>query len=167
MLNEILPTKLTQNIFKMIGSDWMLITAGGTDSYNTMTASWGGMGVLWNKSVAFIFVRPQRHTYGFVEVNDGFTLSFFDEQHRDALQFCGSHSGRDCDKAKTCGLTPITINGKISFEQARLIFVCTKLYGQNLCAENFVQSSLLPTFYPNSDFHKMYVGEITNIYINI
>ena len=73
----------------------MLVTAGNATSFNTMTAAWGAMGYLWNRPVAFIFIRPERYTYEFIERNDGFTLSFLGEEHREAYKICGSHSGRD------------------------------------------------------------------------
>lgn len=68
---------LTFNPFTKIGSEWMLITAGDQSGYNTMTASWGGLGVLWGKNVATCYIRPQRYTKKFVDANDTFTLSFY------------------------------------------------------------------------------------------
>ena len=105
-LKEIKPANIKDNPFKLIGGDWMLITAGTKESFNTMTASWGGLGVLWDKEVAFAFVRPTRHTFGFMEKSPVFTLSFFAEQYRPALEFCGAHSGRDVNKIAQTGLTP-------------------------------------------------------------
>src|SRR5512139_341908 len=105
--SETRPELLSDNPFRLIGADWMLITAGSPDAFNTMTASWGGLGVLWERKVAFCFIRPTRHTYGFIERAGGFTLSFFGEQYRSALQFCGTHSGRDTDKVSGAGLTPV------------------------------------------------------------
>ena len=84
--------EIDQNIIKLIGKDWMLITAGGMDSYNTMTASWGQMGVLWNLPVAICFIRPQRYTYAFTEKEEYYTLTFFEKEYRPALNFCGSKS---------------------------------------------------------------------------
>src|SRR5512137_697572 len=98
---------LTENPFKLIGADWMLITAGTADANNTMTASWGGLGVLWERKVATCYIRPGRYTYGFMEKAPFFTLSFFAEEHRAALRYCGTHSGRNGDKAKEAGLTPV------------------------------------------------------------
>lgn len=151
---------LSDNPFKLIGHDWMLITSGTPDNYNTMTASWGGMGYLWAKNVCFIFVRPSRHTYEFMEKNETFSLSFFTEEWRSALNICGKKSGRDIDKAKETGLKPILAgNQTTGFEQARLIIECKKLYFQDLDASHFLNLSIEKN-YNGSDYHRMYVGEI-------
>ena len=105
-MREIKATEIKENAIKLIGKDWALITAGDESGYNTMTASWGGLGQLWNKDVCFIFIRPQRYTYEFIEKNELFTMSFYPEEYRKALSFCGTKSGRDYDKAKETGLTP-------------------------------------------------------------
>jgi flavin reductase (DIM6/NTAB) family NADH-FMN oxidoreductase RutF len=154
------PADLTGNPFDLVGEKWMLISAGNKKAFNTMTASWGGMGVLWAKKVCFCVVRPGRHTYRFIESADLFTLSFFDESFRGALTFCGSHSGRDVDKVKETGLTPIFANGSVYFAEARLVFVCKKVYFQDIDPANFLDPSMDKAFYPNKDYHRMYVGEI-------
>jgi len=156
---ETQPELLADNPFKLIGKDWMLITAGTPQSFNTMTASWGGMGVLWERKVAFCFIRPGRHTYGFMEKAGEFTLSFFDERHRKALTFCGSHSGRDIDKIKGSGLTPIKENNVLYYEEARLVLVCRKLYFQDISPDRFLDPKI-SEMYPQKDYHRMYVGEI-------
>jgi len=157
---EIKPEQITDNTFKLIGSDWMLITAGTLDAYNTMTASWGGFGVLWNKNVCFCFVRPTRHTYGFMEKADTFTLTFFDEEYRDALKFCGAYSGRDVDKAAKTGLTPVQgSSGSVYFNEARMVIECRKLYYQDIDPANFIDPSIDKN-YSLKDYHRMYVGEI-------
>jgi len=156
---EISPEEIQDNVFKLIGSDWMLITASSMDSYNTMTASWGGLGVLWGDNVSFCFIRPQRHTYNFIEKSEYFTLSFFDEKYKDALQFCGSHSGRDVDKAKATGLTPVEEDGTIYFSEARLVVVCRKIYYQDIEPSNFLVPNLKNN-YLNNDYHRMYIGKV-------
>ena len=102
---ELKPEQITENPFKLVGADWMLVTAGNKDSFNMMTAGWGGFGVLWNKNVCICLVRPSRYTYEFLEKNDTFTLTFFDQSQRSILDFCGRHSGRDYNKAAETGLT--------------------------------------------------------------
>ena len=98
--------EINENAVKLIGKEWMLITAGNMENYNTMTASWGNIGFLWGKPVATIYVRPQRYTLEYIEREECFTLSFFPEQYRKALNICGTKSGRDTDKVKEAGLTP-------------------------------------------------------------
>ena len=119
---------LNFNPFTKIGSEWMLITAGDESGCNTMTASWGGLGVLWGKNVATCYIRPQRYTKKFVDANDTFTLSFYGPEYKQALSICGSKSGRDCDKVKEAGLTPYFTDGTAAFEEAGMVFVCRKLY---------------------------------------
>lgn len=158
------PIEIPDNVFKAIGDEWMLITAGTPESYNTMTASWGTLGILWNLPVAICFIRPQRYTYIFAERSGYYTLSFFDENYRDALQFCGSKSGRDYDKAAETGLKPITTDlGNVSFEQARLILECKKLYTDDLKPDHFIAKELINKNYPKKDFHRFYLGEVVNV----
>lgn len=152
---------LRENVFRIIDKDWFLLTAGSTESYNTMTASWGGLGILWNKPVAFCFVRPTRYTYTFMEKNDCFTMSFFTEKYRKALNACGSKSGRNTDKAALTGLTPVSAeNGTVFFNESRLVLECKKIYYTDIDPARFLEEGIIKN-YPKNDFHRMYVGEIT------
>ena len=154
-------------VFKLIGKDWTLITAKGKnekgeDTVNTMTASWGGMGFLWNRPVAFCFVRPQRYTYALTEQAERFSLCFFDEEYRAALRLCGTKSGRDTDKFKAAGLTPAELDGVPVVAQARLTLICRKLYADTLRKEGFCVPALLEN-YTAGDYHRMYILEIEQI----
>jgi flavin reductase (DIM6/NTAB) family NADH-FMN oxidoreductase RutF len=157
------PEELLLNPFKLILKDNMLITAGPPSAYNTMTAGWGGMGALWSKYVCWCVIRPQRYTYEFMEKAEHFTLSFFEEKYRPALEICGTKSGRDTDKAAAAGLTPIagTLPDTTTFAEARMVFECRKIYFQDLCPENFLDQGI-HDWYPNKDYHRMYVGEVVN-----
>jgi flavin reductase (DIM6/NTAB) family NADH-FMN oxidoreductase RutF len=164
MLKKININDLKQSATKLIGKDWMLVTAGNTESCNTMTASWGGLGELWNRPVAFIFVRPTRYTYEFIERENFFTLSFFEEKHRKTLQLCGTISGRKSDKIAESGLTPVASdNGSVFFQEAKLVLECKKLYFADLNPENFLDQNL-EKHYPHKDYHRVYVAEIVNTY---
>jgi len=158
---------LKVNPFELIGRDWYLITAGKSVSdYNTMTASWGSMGIMWGKNVFTCGIRPNRHTFGFVEDNDCFTVSFFDsDKYREMLSFCGSKSGRDVDKAKETGITPVETDGTVTFEEARLVLVCRKLYAQDIDTEKFTDRDNLK-FYEKDPCHRMYTSEIVAVYEN-
>ena len=162
--SSINPTAITDNVFKLLDKDWMLVTAGNLEHYNTMTASWGHMGIMWNLPVAIAWIRPQRYTFEFAEKYNHFTLSFFTEEYRKALQFCGTKSGRDYDKAKETGLTPVaTDSGNVFFQEARLVLECRKLYSDDLKAEKFIAQDLPTRHYPTRDFHRFYMGEIENV----
>jgi flavin reductase (DIM6/NTAB) family NADH-FMN oxidoreductase RutF len=140
----------------------MLITAGNENSFNTMTASWAGIGFLWQRPVAFIFIRPQRYTLQFVEREAVLTLSFFDETYRRALNICGSKSGRNTDKVSEAGITPVKFPaGSIAFEEASYVFECKKLYADFLKPECFINCNIPKEIYPSNDFHKMFTLEIT------
>lgn len=157
------PKEFNDNVFHLIGSDWMLITAGTPERYNTMTASWGGMGVLWNKNVCTVYIRPTRYTFEFMEANPTFSLCFFESSFRSALNLCGKKSGRDIDKAKETGLIPVAgEHGTVLFSQARLVFECKKLYHHDINPQNFLDENI-ESMYPLKDYHRLYVGEILRI----
>ncbi|MEG0764738.1 MAG: flavin reductase [Pseudoflavonifractor sp.] len=161
MLRAIDPKALDCNVFSLIGDRWMLITAGNETACNTMTASWGGLGMLWNLPVATCYIRPQRYTRTFVEREDYFTLNFFTEEYRPQLKLCGTRSGRETDKVKECGFTVAAGEGAAPyFEEAELVLICRKLYHQNLDPAGFTDPALDGKNYPNHDYHTMYIGEI-------
>ena len=158
---------LKDNFFDAISKEWMLIGAGTKDKFNMMTASWGGIGFLWNKPVAFIFVRHERYTFQFVEDNESLTISFLKEGNRKIYNLCGSKSGRDIDKVKETGLKPlISDKGNVMFEQSRLTFECRKLYADEIKPECFLDKESISKWYGGSHggFHRMYVVEIENVW---
>ena len=157
-----------ENAFDLIGKEWMLVTAGNQEKFNTVTASWGGIGWLWNRPVAFVFIRPERYTHEFVEREGRLTLSFYKEAYRDALKFCGSRSGRDVDKVKETGLTPVALeSGAMTFGEARLTLDCRKLFKASMEEANFIDKSILEKWYnaqPGGSLHDVYVVEIEGVY---
>ena len=160
---EISPYKL-DNALKLIGKDWMLITVKDGEGANAMTASWGCMGVLWNKPVAVCFIRPQRYTYGLAENEERMSLAFFGEGYREALSLCGSKSGRDCDKLSLAGLTVSDVDGVPVIDQASTVIIGKKLYADDLKEDNFVDKAMLDN-YKSKDFHRIYVLEIQKVLI--
>ncbi|MFA6666481.1 MAG: flavin reductase family protein [Armatimonadota bacterium] len=160
------PQSITDNTFNLIGKDWMLITAGAPDNFNTMTASWGGLGVLWNKNIVWCVIRPQRYTYQFMEREKDFTLSFFTEEFREALNLCGTKSGRDLDKARAAGITPVqgAHPGTTTFEEARLYISCRKIYWDDINPGHFLAPEIQKNYTAN-DYHRIYIGEISGCYV--
>ena len=160
-MHNVSPETLTDNVFKLISQDWMLITAGDRTKFNMMTANWAGLGYLWYQPVSFCFVRPQRYTYEFLEKSALYSLSFFSDEYREALSLCGSQSGREVDKVKATGLTPaFTDTGTPYFAEARLVLECRKLYARSLEEAGFVDTGIPAEVYADKDYHRMYVGGI-------
>ncbi len=157
--------ELELNPFEKIGSEWALLTAGNERAYNTMTVSWGTMGVLWSRNVVTAYVRPQRFTKQFVDAADVFTLSFYGPEHKRALGVLGSKSGRDGDKVAEVGFTPAFVGGSCAFEQASLVLVCRKLYADDIKPGRFLDASVDAECYPEHDYHTMYVGEVEQVLV--
>ena len=154
---------LTVNPFTLINKGWMLISAGTEQKHNTMTASWGSVGELWGKYVSTIYIRPQRYTLEFVEKQDFYSLCFFDEEYRDALKLCGSKSGRNCDKDAETGLTPAFDQAAPYYQEAKLVFICRKLYKQDMQESCFLDRRILDQNYPGHDLHRVFIGEIVKV----
>lgn len=162
---KIKPQDFSAKPIDMIAREWMLITAIKPDgTYNSMTASWGGIGELWSKPVAFLFIRPQRYTHEFSEAGDRLTLTWFDESKRAALAYCGAKSGRDVDKAKECVLTPTDDgDGFVYYTEATRVMKLRKLYADELRPEKTTDGALFGFHYPSHDYHTVYICEILDI----
>lgn len=167
MFQKIDPKSLTKNPFSLIGDQWMLITAGTPEKCNTMTASWGGVGIMWGNPVATCYIRPQRYTKTFVDGSEYFTLSFFTEDYRKQLQLCGTKSGRDMDKIAKCGFTMAAAEcGAPYMEEAELVLVCRKQYAQPMAPEFLTEGDAIDKrWYPGHDWHTMYIGQIVEAYL--
>lgn len=164
---EITPEQFEHSPFKLLDKDWMLVTAEKDGKVNTMTASWGGFGVMWHKNVAFVVLRPQRYTKEFVDQAATFSLSFFDQSYKKQLGYLGSVSGRDADKIKESGLSVLKAeqDGTPYFDEASMVLFCKKLYAQEYKPECFIEQGLSEEFYPNRDYHTLYIAEITKILV--
>lgn len=162
---EIKPEELDKNIFYLINDEWMLITAKKDNKVNTMTASWGGFGIMWNKKITYIVIRKHRYTKEFVDTSSSFSLCFFDNEYKKTLAYLGSVSGRDEDKISKCNLTINHIDNTPYFEEANMVIVCKKLYAQEMKPECFIIKELDNANYPDKDYHTLYISEIERIYV--
>jgi flavin reductase (DIM6/NTAB) family NADH-FMN oxidoreductase RutF len=163
--NNIDIADLNVNVFEVLNSGWMLLTAGDYRHHNCMTVSWGFLGTFWAMPVAVAGVRPQRHTFKFIEQAESFTLCAFSDRYRDALTLCGTKSGRDCDKVTETGLTPIRLEEVEvpGYAEAELIIECRIVYADELKGKNFMDKSIVSEIYPERDYHKLFYGKVVNI----
>ena len=167
-MKEIKPEELGDNPFKLIGKDWMLITAEKDKKVNMMTASWGGVGILWGKHAATVYIRKSRYTKEFVDGSDRFSLCVLPEKFRSELGYCGKVSGRTEDKVAKTGLT-VEHEGSVPyFAESRLVLVCRKLYVQELNAGCFVENAkgIINECYSDNDWHVMYIAEIEKVLVS-
>lgn len=162
---EIQPEALQKNPFKMIGKEWLLVAAEKDQKTNAMTASWGGVGIMWGKPVAFIVIRPQRYTKKFIDAADTVSLSVLGEEYRKVLGYMGRVSGRDEDKIEKSGLTVAHDGPTPYFEEANTVILGRKLYAQEYRPECFVDKEPDKTWYPEKDYHTMYILEIQKILV--
>lgn len=160
MFRETDTKQLTDNPFTLIGKDWLLVTAQKDGKSNTMTASWGGLGVMWGKDVAFIVIRPQRYTKEFIDGSATLSLSVLPEGHKQEYGYLGKVSGRDEDKIAKAGLTVVHDGETPYFEEARLVLICEKLFAQPFDQDSFIARELLQKWYPDNDLHTLYICEI-------
>lgn len=151
------------NAFDKIGKQWMLITASDGEKVNAMTASWGGLGVIWGKKVAYIFVRESRYTKEFIDKNDTLSLAFFSEDKKSMLGYMGKTSGRDEDKIAKAGLNVYMKDGIPVFKEAESTLLCKKLYAGAISPSDFVDDSIDATWYSDKDYHTMYIVEILDV----
>ncbi|MBO4496547.1 MAG: flavin reductase [Clostridiales bacterium] len=151
--------EFTTDIFSTYDKQWALLTAGSMDKFNTMTISWGGLGTIWGKPVATVYVRTSRYTYEFMENSDYFTVSFYPDSYKKALGVLGSKSGRDIDKMHFEGLTAVEAGESVSFKEATVTLVCKKLFKQQLDPKNMPQE-IADQFYKTDAPHDMFIGEV-------
>ena len=159
------PSQIQGNPFALLGSHWALVTAGTQQDLNTMTVSWGALGVMWGQDVVQIVVRPQRYTKEFVDRTGRFSLSFYGPEYRQALAHLGKVSGREEDKIKTVGFTPKMFGQAPAFEQAELVLDCQVLYTQTIDPAGFMPGTDCDEkWYPNKDYHIVYVARIGGVW---
>ena len=165
MFKKVSVNDLKQNVFSEYENNWMIVTAMKPDgSVNGMTVSWGALGRFWEKPVATIYIRQSRYTKEFIDSQDYFTISMFDG-HKQELGIYGSKSGRNCDKLAASGMHPVMLDGQPAYEESKCVFVCKKLYQDDFKLEDLTAEQRAQ-FYADSDYHTMYIAEITACYVN-
>lgn len=160
---DVTPDYMECNPFEKIGKEWMLVTAGDEEKANTMTASWGGMGVMWGKNVVYVVIRQSRYTKEFIDKQGSFSLSFLGEKHRNMLKYLGSISGRTEDKIKEANVELNYHKGVPFIDQGNLALICKVMSATQIKPEEFVAEGIEEQWYADKDYHTLYIAEITDI----
>lgn len=151
------------NPFEKIGKEWMLVTAGNEEKANTMTASWGGMGVMWGQNVVYVVIRQSRYTKEFIDREGTFSLSFLGEKHRSMLKYLGSVSGRTENKIKEADVELNYAQGVPFIDQCNLAFICQVMSATVLKPDDFLDQGIDTSWYSDKDYHTLYIAKITDI----
>ena len=162
------PEEFDENIFNLVGKDWTVITAG--EEPNSMVASWGGVGIMFNKPVTWCFLRANRYTLEKIKETGFYTMSYFPEQYKGEIMPFGTKSGRNTDKMAQTKLTPVlTPAGAPAYKEAKIIIECKLIAAPTVSKDEFYTQEgkdfLQGGYDEAKDWHKLVYGEITKIYI--
>lgn len=151
-----------EGTMKQLGGNGLLLVAG---RGNPMTIGWATFGIIWGRPVATVLVRPSRYTFGFMEENPDFSINVMSDEYAKEVAYCGSHSGRDGDKVGECGFTLAEGNRvQVPFlEEAVIHYECRRVHRNNVLNPD-LDESIVKTYYPSGDFHRVYFGEILGVY---
>lgn len=162
-LQEIKIEEVQMNPFASLMKEWALVTVKQGDKINTLTIGWGGFGVLWQKYVATIYIRPCRYSKELLDRADGFSITFLPEKYRKTLMYLGTASGREEDKIAKSGLTLEFEDGIPYFKEGKLVYITRKIYEDAFHEEQFTDKSIAQKIYPQKDFHAFYLAEIIKV----
>ena len=170
--------KKAVNIFEYAGhicscmKKGILLTTSAGDEVNTMTIGWGKIGIEWNRPIFIAYVRESRHTKSLLEENGEFTVNIpYGEFDSEILKYCGTKSGRACNKVQDLKLTlePSNTVSVPGIKELPLTIECKVIYAQKQDLDA-VPADILNRFYPEDssgfrDYHIAYYGEITDAYL--
>lgn len=164
MLKKIDPVELAIRPFHLLDEEWALLV-GGREKPNPMTVSWGGFGTIWNRPVVTVYVRPTRHTFSLLKMDPEFTLNVLPESRREALDFCGSRSGRELDKWEATRLVqrPSEQVAVPGVEGSELILECRVAATLLVDPRRFLDESI-EELYPLKDYHTAILGEVLAVW---
>ena len=151
-----------KNFFTEIDEKFGIVVSGNKEiSCNGMTVSWGGIGVIWNKYVCYLFVRKSRYTHDFFDKTNKCSISFLNDEYKKEKGIFGTKSGRDLDKFEATNLTKEydSMLDTYYIKEADYAFLLESLYQVDLTEDNMPEE-VKNKFYGTHDIHTMYVCEI-------
>jgi len=142
-----------------------LVTEGETGKPNAMTIGWGFLGTMWARPVFVVAVRHSRYTFKLMEQSDSFTVCLPAKDMKEALEFCGTKSGRDIDKFKELGFKAVkgeTVNAPY-IQECPVHFECKIIYKDDIVYDKLPEE-IASNIYKTRDMHRVYYGEVTGVY---
>lgn len=165
MFKEIPIEELSWSPFPRKKGNWFLVAAGNEAESDALLATLGGFAALWGGNTIAIFIRQSRYTREFLDREDHFSISVLPGAFKDAVHYCGTHSGRDGDKLKAAGLTEIFPDAVPAVEEAETILLCRKLAA--VSSDQFTMAPDIHKAYYEGRWegnpHIMYIGEIKKV----
>ena len=165
VFQKINPDEIKDNPITLFSKNWIVVTGGNKEGFNSMTVSWGELGNVWNQPTATVFIRDSRYTFGYLNKGKYFTLCAFDEEYRDKVKYIGSHSGKDVNKVEATGFTPMyTDSGSVYYKEARLVIECEKIYTTDIIPENLMDEKAKEIYKDGEGKHRMFFAKIINVW---
>jgi flavin reductase (DIM6/NTAB) family NADH-FMN oxidoreductase RutF len=170
LFKQINPSEIPGDVFTLVNKDFTVITGGNPEHYNSMVASWGGWGTLFNKPVTWCFLRSNRYTLELIRKNLTYTMSYFDDEYKEDIMPFGEKSGRDSNKMKETKLTSVqTPAGNLTYKEAKIIIECKLFEVTTIAPDDFqtedARKFMIDAHAETNDYHKIVFGEITNVWV--
>jgi len=143
----------------------LLCSIDGNGRPNAMAIGWGNIGIVWGRPVFIVFVRPSRYTYFLIEETGDFTVNIAEDDYKEVVNYFGSVSGRNVDKFKESGLNLIESKNVKSpiIKECFINFEC-RIIAKTDINPDFINGGIKKEIYPSGNYHRVYFGEILNVY---
>lgn len=170
LFKQINPSEIPGDVFTLVNKDFTVITGGNPEHHNSMVASWGGWGTLFNKPVTWCFLRSNRYTLELIRKDLTYTMSYFDDEYKEDIMPFGEKSGRDSNKMKETKLTSVqTPAGNLTYKEAKIIIECKLFEVTTITPDDFqtedARKFMIDAHAETNDYHKIVFGEITNVWV--
>ncbi len=161
---------ITEEVMQQIKSKGAFLVAKSKDGekINVMTIGWAAIGFMWKKPIMTVMVRKSRFTHNIIEKASSFTVSIPTDDLKEALNFCGTKSGRDFDKFKECNLTIVPAQ-KVDTPIINISgfhYECKIVYKSEINPD-FLCKEYKEDVYADNNYHTFYFGEIVACYKKI
>jgi flavin reductase (DIM6/NTAB) family NADH-FMN oxidoreductase RutF len=166
MSKELVPytTYLNETLTLLANPGLLLVSQGRDGVPNAMAIGWGMVGIIWGRKIFTVLVRPSRYTFSRLAESGSFTVNLPSPALYDAVGFCGSHSGRNCDKFAECNMAaePSHTIATPGIAESPVIYGCRIVHTNDVINAS-LDPHIVADAYPSGNFHRIYYGEILTV----